>query len=231
MILTSLICILLFVLVILIIIYCTFFVALSSAQIAPYIINGRDALENEFPYIVSLRRTELELFAGYPYHICGGTIIDEVTVVTAAHCLFDMFKNGSYFVVAGIVSISSYTATSQMSIAEEIYKHPGYDPEVFSNDIAVLKVSPPFDFSFANVQPIKRAMANSTYVGQNCSVHGWGTLSYDLPIISDSLKTVDLEIYDHNLCNKTYEGLLSNDQICAYQLGKDSCSGDSGEYQ
>lgn len=74
----------------LIIFYCIFFVALSSAQISPYIINGRDALENEFPYIVSVRRTELELLEGFPYHVCGGSIIDEVTVITAAHCLFDM---------------------------------------------------------------------------------------------------------------------------------------------
>lgn len=73
----------------LIIFYVIFFVASSSAEITPYIINGRDALENEFPYIVSLRRTELELILG-PSHVCGGSIIDEVTVITAAHCLFDM---------------------------------------------------------------------------------------------------------------------------------------------
>lgn len=74
----------------LILFYFLVFVALSSAQIAPFIVNGRDVLENEFPYIVSLRRTELESLLGMPYHICGGSIIDEVTVITAAHCLFDM---------------------------------------------------------------------------------------------------------------------------------------------
>ena len=94
-----------------------------------------------------------------------------------------------------------------------------------------LQVSPPFDFSFDNVQPIKRKLTNSTYVGQNCSVHGWGTLSYPLLFLSDYLKTVSLEIYDHSKCNTTYEGLLTENQICAYRLGKDSCAGDSGENQ
>lgn len=89
-------------------------------------------------------------------------------------------------------------------------------------------MSPPFDFSFQNVQPIKRKLTNSTYVGQNCTVHGWGTLSYGYPYLSDSLKTVSLEIYNHNKCHETYEGLLTDNQLCAYQLGKDSCSGDSG---
>ena len=73
-------------------------------------------------------------------------------------------------------------------------------------------------------------MTNSTYTGQNCLVHGWGTLSYNYPFVSDSLKTVSLKIYDHNQCNKTFEGLLTDNQICAYEPGKDSCSGDSGKY-
>ena len=42
--------------------------------------------------------------------------------------------------VAGILSIGSTSVNSQMAIVDEIYKHPGYDPEIFSNDIAVLKV-------------------------------------------------------------------------------------------
>lgn len=49
-------------------------------------------------------------------------------------------KNGSYFVVAGIVSIGTFNANSQMSIVDEVYKHPEYDPDILLNDIAVLKV-------------------------------------------------------------------------------------------
>jgi len=44
------------------------------------IINGYEAAKGEAPYIVSLQTTSNS-------HFCAGSLLDEVTIVTAAHCL------------------------------------------------------------------------------------------------------------------------------------------------
>lgn len=69
---------------------CTF---TTLRNVSPKIIGGRDAEENEFPYVVSIRRAELENLLGYPIHVCGGSIVSSNTVLTASHCLFDPFGN------------------------------------------------------------------------------------------------------------------------------------------
>jgi hypothetical protein len=48
------------------------------------IIGGRDALNGEVPFQISLRRTS---------HSCGGSIINPRTIVTAAHCV-----DGYYYI-------------------------------------------------------------------------------------------------------------------------------------
>lgn len=142
---------------------------LSTQSISPKIIGGRDADENEFPYMVSIRRTEIEMLIGVPSHICGGVIINSNTIVIAAHCLFDRFGNiltepNSFTVVSGILKIwSQYPYPLESShLAININKHPQFNPETFQNDISTMQVYPDFDFSLPNVQPIKIDF-NQTY--------------------------------------------------------------------
>ena len=50
------------------------------------IVSGRKAKDGEFPWQVSIVRneTDLPLSVG---HVCGGTILSERTILTAAHCI------------------------------------------------------------------------------------------------------------------------------------------------
>lgn len=62
--------------------------------------NGRDALEGEFPYQISLRQMP------FNWHFCGGSIISNRFVLTAAHCL-ESETETSVLIVAGSVKIDS----------------------------------------------------------------------------------------------------------------------------
>ena len=205
--------------------------SLNLTNLSPKIIGGRDAEKNEFPYVVSIRRAELELLLGEPYHICGGSIISSDTVLTASHCLFDRFQNylakpGSYFVVAGFLGIWTDLNTAMTFEVVEIFKHPNFQMDEFRNDIAVLKIAPDFTFDLPNIQPISMETNKNLTEGTLCSVHGWGTVLFEYPLYPDILQTVDLNISNFDQCNKTYEGVVdSNTQVCGYESEKDSCSG------
>lgn len=203
------------------------------SNLTPKIVGGRDAEENEFPYIVSIRRAELELILGQPYHICGGSILSSNKVLTVSHCLFDPFGNhltqpGSYFVVAGFIRMWTDQDVAKTYFVTGIFSHPKFDKDTLNNDIAILKVAPDFIFDMPNIQPINIDMSREVAEGTICSVHGWGALLWDFPFYPDTLQTVDLRISNNDLCNKTYDGEITENQICAYEVNKDSCSGDSG---
>lgn len=71
--------------------------SLARATPLARIVGGRDALPNEFPYMVSL--TWFTTSTQATHHNCGGTILNERWVLTAAHCLLN--TNGHYIVRAG----------------------------------------------------------------------------------------------------------------------------------
>lgn len=205
----------------------------KATNSSPKIVGGRDAERNEFPYIVSIRRAELEITLGQPFHVCGGSILDTNTVLTAKHCLYDPFGNlltkpGSYFVVAGFLHMWSEDENAKQFLVMKVYAHPHFNEDTFENDIAIMKVAPNFVFNLPNIQAIALETDQDLPEGTQCSVHGWGVEIFGSMSIPNVLQTVDLRIADLNQCNETYEGTITDSQLCAYELDKDSCSGDSG---
>lgn len=213
-----------------------FFLSFSSAKFinsSPKIINGRDADFNEFPYIVSIRRAELEMILDLPFHICGGSIIDSNTVLTASHCLFDSVGNQltepeSFFVVAGFLRLFTEYANSSRFLVTKIYSHPNFNTQTLDNDIAILKVAPTFSFNLLNIQPIQIETNLDLDEGTECSVHGWGVLYNDYPVYPDFLQTVDIKISNFENCYYSYDESITVKQLCASDTDKDSCYGDSG---
>lgn len=110
----------------------------------------------------------------------------------------------------------------------EIFKHPEFDQDTFDNDIALLRVAAKFTFDLPHIQPILIGRNQNLPEGTVCSVHGWGVQSWGSSLIPDILQTVDLSISNLDQCNSTYNGTITRNQICAYEIDKDSCSGDSG---
>lgn len=56
-----------------------FYSIFKETQSSPHIVGGVDAPIGKYPHQVSLR--------SYNSHFCGGSIIDEYNVLTAAHCI------------------------------------------------------------------------------------------------------------------------------------------------
>merc|ERR1711936_1158801 len=108
------------------------------------IIGGEEAPAHEFPWQISLRNLGS--------HICGGSIINKNQVITAAHCvqgalpIFDSVIAGAH---NRILEFGHQKRNIKSMEAHENHNEPTH----FNNDVAIITVTEPFDFSDPNVQP------------------------------------------------------------------------------
>ncbi|MEM6531976.1 MAG: trypsin-like serine protease [Myxococcota bacterium] len=187
------------------------------------IVGGTDADIRDFPWQVSLQAS------GFG-HFCGGSIVHENWVLTAAHCV----GGGGFSVRAGVTN--SGDNEGQDRSVDLVIVHPEYNGNtVDGRDIALLRVAQPFDLTAANVTAIAPVTALQASAGLTApdivsTVTGWGTLS-EGGSLSPVLQRVAVPIVSLADTSEAYGIDISSDQIAAGILGvggKDACQGDSG---
>jgi len=185
------------------------------------IIGGADAVPNTYPWMVSIQsKTDSE-------HFCGGSLIDESYILTAAHCIEDA-QASEIQVVVSEYHLQETSQQEQVIAIKNIYMHQGYGDD---NDIAVLELAAP-----SNKSPVKLAdesLNNGLEVGTNMTVMGWGNQLAEGEKFPSILQEVQLPLADHAQCKTSYAGVdmtITDNMLCAGLAsgGKDSCQGDSG---
>nr|AEE61974.1 unknown [Dendroctonus ponderosae] len=178
-----------------------------------------------YPYQVSLQ---------YLYHhICGGAIISNRWIASAAHCtqldpgasptqLFTIRMGTSFVQSEGTVLTVSRTI-----------EHPGYgnSANFFDHDLSLIEVSR--DIVFSNtIQPVALPVPHAPLIpGSRCVVSGWGRLSEggSSPLV---LHAVTVPLISIKSCNEYYQNSLgvTETMMCAGSPygGRDACQGDSG---
>lgn len=134
-------------------------------DLKPRIVGGEDAKEGQIPYQVSLRLPAADL------HFCGGAIISNRHILSAAHCMADLESRPS-FVVAVIGSVDASQGV-KMKI-DKITSHKGWDRSKLINDISLLRTVEEIVFS-ESIQPIALPTQDLPEGGDtNTLLSGWG---------------------------------------------------------
>ncbi|CAH0600780.1 unnamed protein product [Chrysodeixis includens] len=181
------------------------------------IVGGVDAPEGRIPYQASLR-------SWYNSHFCGGSVINNRWILTAAHCTAGQSKYGMSVVLGTINRLSGGVKYS----VDRIIIHKKYDSSSIKNDISLIKVDKEIQFNDL-VQPIQLPDAD-TGEGVELLLSGWGRISYpgSLPV---HLQMINLTSVSFEECKTIYNNInpVFNTQICSLtKYGEGACHGDSG---
>jgi secreted trypsin-like serine protease len=193
---------------------------------AGFIVGGQQARPYEFPWQASIRRKATN------GHFCGGIIISERWVLTAAHC-----TSGEspllLSVVVGDWQRSAASTIRQTLDVVNVIVHEKYDSRNYDYDVSVIKVATDIVFS-EDVAPVCAPDSANDYVYYKSQCSGWGTLSSGGTCCPDILQYVTMNITTNTFCQNVYGARynITVDMICATDnIGsteRDSCQGDSG---
>ncbi|TMW45799.1 hypothetical protein DOY81_009121 [Sarcophaga bullata] len=187
---------------------------LRNAKLKPEkegrITNGQNAENGQFPYQILKRRMAL-------HTSCGGAIISEEYVLTAAHCLEGTERVTVYFGTTSFSEIGLEVTVEN----DDFIIHEEFDTNNLLNDIGLIRV-PAIEYT-DNIQPVVRLP-----ILRNAIATGWGH-TFDGSGPTGDLQWASLRVIDNSVCAEAYDPEFPSSQICVSgEGGISACDGDSG---
>ncbi|XP_072165248.1 apolipoprotein(a)-like [Diadema setosum] len=193
---------------------------IENGNIMARIIGGTNAKRGNWPW-------QAQLVLKGSGHYCGGTLVDEYHVLSAAHC-FQRYGKRSFKVRLGEHNQRIDEGSEQEFDIECLYKHADYDSRTTNNDIALLRLNRPAVIT-QHVTPACLPSEGEFQPNHQCWISGWGNLGDSYP---NTLQEARVPLLPRSTCRRpnVYGNKLTPQMFCAgfLQGGVDSCDGDSG---
>ncbi|XP_063594577.1 trypsin-1-like [Penaeus indicus] len=203
------------------------------------IVGGADTEVNEYPWLVGLSD-----LGGTDRPFCGGSILNNEWIITAAHCVQGYVVapavHGSpataavhahFWIGAGtrgrLVSPSSFQILFNMHdwnngptriikrSVDQIVIHPRYSSGTYDSDIALVHIADKVSFTnWPGIKPVCMPPSGSDYAGMDATVTGWGTTSSG-GTQPEVLQDVTVPIRTQSECQAAYGSQVTSNMICA----------------
>ncbi|KAL0477631.1 serine protease [Acrasis kona] len=183
------------------------------------IAGGTPASLGQFPYQVFVQIT-----ASQGVFSCGGAIINNRHILTAAHCV--AYSGVSTItIVSGTIGIRSVPSKKLAYVSHYTY-HQSFSRQNLQNDIAILQLYNPLTFD--NTTSALSIATGNPAQGVKLSASGWGFT--EVGRSSSNLLFTEITVADNKNCAQQF-GAIYNPltQICMVAgAPTDTCEGDSG---
>ncbi|XP_023698406.1 coagulation factor IXb isoform X2 [Paramormyrops kingsleyae] len=191
------------------------------------IVGGNEVTPGEIPWQVALIDNDKRVI------FCGGSILSERWVITAAHCL-EKITIDSFFVRVGEHNVHRNEGTEDDYEISEWQVHNSYNASKsrFNHDIALLRLKTAIVFSDF-ILPIclgpKKFTEAVLESGIRSLVSGWGRVRF-AGAESPVMQKVEVPYVQRTVCKDSSSSHISRYMFCAGYLHehKDACQGDSG---
>ncbi|KAK9875991.1 hypothetical protein WA026_011092 [Henosepilachna vigintioctopunctata] len=205
-----------------------------ATHATPLISYGQNTMPGQWPWHAALYHSKgIQLM-----YTCGGTLISANHILTAAHCVTRPRTNRpinpqNLLVYLGKYNLNKFGTEIQDKEVVDIYVHPEYNYSVFYNDISILRLGEPAQFT-NYVRPICLWQGSddlNEIEGHYGTVVGWG-FDHNREL-STSLMQAQMPIVSTSKCiysnREFFSQFTSENSFCAGFKNRTSvCNGDSG---
>ncbi|XP_016041306.1 coagulation factor XI isoform X2 [Erinaceus europaeus] len=196
-----------------------------TTKIKPRIVGGTASVFGEWPWQITLHIT-----SPTQRHLCGGSIIGNQWILTAAHCFIEVESPKLLRVYSGILNQSEIKEDTPFFGVQKIIIHNQYEMAENGYDIALLKLETTITYTDSQRPICLPSKGDRNVIYTDCWVTGWGYRKLR-DKIQNTLQKAQIPLVTNEECQTRYRGYkITNKMICAgyKEGGKDACKGDSG---
>lgn len=126
-----------------------------NSAILSRIVGGEAASSQTWGWAVSVR------YSSSNSHFCGGSVISQSHILTAAHCVEKVSSVSAANIFVGSIALSQMNYQRSIS---RITMHPNYSSTTFLNDIAIIKLSSPLNLNATDIDRVCLPNVSSTFL-------------------------------------------------------------------